>query len=288
MDTKVLLIAACALAAVVTLPVRAQSGTDTLGSIRAAKAINVAFAGDSLPFSFVDKDTRPAGYSIELCNKVIAGIGRAVGEPNLKINWKVGTTAERLAMVADGSADLECGNTTPTLGRMKSVDFSSMVFVDTSGVMVRRDAHATRFGELGGKKIAVIGGTTTEVRLAAALKDRLVNAQVIRVRDAAEAIAMLDAGSADAFASDKLKLVGSALLSKDSKALAVLEENLSLEPYAFAVPRNDTAFRVEVNRALAQTYAGSELQTIFKRWFGSLGPPSGLLLSLYALHALPE
>lgn len=283
-----LLLAVVALAAAWALPAAAQAPADTLGRIKAAKAINVAFSGDSLPFSFVDKDTRPAGYSIDLCNKVIAGIGRAVGEPNLKVNWKIGTTAERLAMVADGRADLECGNTTPTLGRMKGVDFSSMVFVDSSGVMVRRDAKAMRLAELGGRKIAVIGGTTTEVRLAAALKERLVNAEVIRVRETAEAMAMLDSGSADAFASDKIKLVGAALLSKDAKALAVLDENISLEPYAFAVPRNDTAYRVEVNRALAQVYAGGELQSIFGRWFGSLGPPSGLLLSLYALNALPE
>lgn len=219
---------------------------------------------------------------------MIAGIARAVGEPNLKVNWKIGTTAERLAMVADGRAELECGNTTPTLGRMKGVDFSSMVFVDSSGLMVRRDAKATRFGELGGKKIAVIGGTTTETRLRDALKERLVNAEVIRVRESAEAMTMLDAGSVDAFASDKLKLVGAALQSKDAKALAVLEENISLEPYAFAVPRNDSAYRLEVNRALAQVFSGGELQSIFGRWFGSLGPPSGLLLSLYALNALPE
>jgi glutamate/aspartate transport system substrate-binding protein len=288
MNKQAMLLAACVLAATIALPGHAQAPADTLGRIKSAKAINVAFAGDSLPFSFVEKDNRPAGYSIDLCNKVIAGIGRAVGEPNLKVNWKIGTTAERLAMVADGRADLECGNTTPTLGRMKGVDFSSMIFVDSSGLMVRRDAKAMRFGELGGKKIAVIGGTTTEVRLAAALKEKLVNAEVIRVRDAAEAVAMLDAGSVQAFASDKLKLVGAALLSKDAKALAVLDENLSLEPYALAVPRNDTAYRVEVNRALSQVFAGSELQTIFKRWFGSLGPPSGLLLSLYALNALPE
>lgn len=282
------LLATLVLALIAAQPALAQAPADTLGRIKTAKAINVAFAGDSLPFAFVDKDTRPAGYSIDLCNKVIAGIGRAVGEPNLKVNWKIGTTAERLAMVADGRAELECGNTTPTLGRMKIVDFSSMVFVDSSGLMVRRDANVTRFGELGGKKIAVLGGTTTEVRLAEALKQRLVNAEVIRVRDAGEAVAMLDAGSVHAFASDKLKLVGAAVQSKDAKALAVLEENISLEPYAFAVPRNDTAFRVEVNRALAQVYAGGELQAIFGRWFGSLGPPSGLLLSLYALNALPE
>ncbi len=69
----------------------------TLAKIKAAKAINVAFSGDSLPFSFVGPDNQPAGYSIDICKRVIAQIGRTVGEPNLKINWMVGGVTERLA-----------------------------------------------------------------------------------------------------------------------------------------------------------------------------------------------
>ena len=55
-----------------------------------------------------------------------------------------------------------------------------------------------------------------------------------------------------------------------------------------AVARQELGERALAVIGQSATYAGSELQTIFKRWFGSLGPPSGLLLSLYALHALPE
>jgi ABC-type amino acid transport substrate-binding protein len=278
------LVAAAAALVAHALPALAQAPVDTLGRIKAAKAINVAFAGDSIPFAFVGKDNRPAGYSIELCAKIVAAIGRAVGEPNLDVRWKIGTTAERLAMVADGRADLECGNTTPTLTRMKAVDFSALVFVDTGGFLVRRDAKVARFADLGGRKIAVIRGTTTEQRLDAVLKERLVNAEVVRVREAAEAVALLDADGVQAFASDKLKLVGSASLSRDYKALMMLDENLSLEPYAFALPRNDSAFRLEVNRALSQVYGGGELDAIYNRWFGELGRPPALLTALFLLN----
>jgi ABC-type amino acid transport substrate-binding protein len=284
----VLRAAALALLALLPPAASAQAPADTLGRIKAAKAVNVAFAGDSMPFAFVGKDNQPAGYSVDLCNKVVAGIGRAVGEPNLKVNWKMGTTAERLAMVADGRADLECGNTTPTLGRMKAVDFSALVFVDTGGFIARRDANVARFGDLAGKKIAVIRGTTTEQRLDAVLRERLVNAEVVRVREAAEAVALLDAGGAQAFASDKLKLVGAASLSRDAAALMMLDENLSLEPYAFALPRNDSSFRLEVNRALSQVYAGGELEAIYGRWFGQLGKPPALLTALFLLNATQE
>ena len=71
----------------------AESVPNTLGKIKAAKTINVAFAGNALPFSFVGTNNEPAGYSIDLCKRVIARIGQAVGQPNLKVNWLAGSTA---------------------------------------------------------------------------------------------------------------------------------------------------------------------------------------------------
>jgi hypothetical protein len=76
---------AAALAA--PLPALAQGGLpDTLGRIKAAGQINVAYSPDSIPFSQVDGG-QPVGYSIDLCRGVIAGIARAVGNADLKVNW---------------------------------------------------------------------------------------------------------------------------------------------------------------------------------------------------------
>ena len=112
-----LLVAALA-ATLVPAPAAAQAAPDTLGRIKAAKQITVAFSGDSMPFSYIEKDDKPAGYSIDICNRVIALIGRTVGVPDLKVNWRVGTAAERVQMVATGKADLECANTTASQTRM--------------------------------------------------------------------------------------------------------------------------------------------------------------------------
>jgi ABC-type amino acid transport substrate-binding protein len=261
---------------------------DTLGKIKAARQISVAFSGDSPPFSALDDKNQPAGFSIDLCKRVIAQIGRATGVPDLKVNWLVGTAAERIALVAAGKADLECANTTASLSRMATVDFSSLVFIDGGGFLIRTDSPVRRFADLSGKKIGVIGGTTTEKRLEEALRSRLVNAQITRLKDGNEGIAMLESGSLDAFASDKIKLVGLGTQAKDPNALSMLPDDLSIEPYAFALPRNDSAFRLEVNRALTQVYNSPELETIFQQWLGKLGRPSGLLAALYLLNAIPE
>jgi ABC-type amino acid transport substrate-binding protein len=70
--------------------------------------------------------------------------------------------------------------------------------------------------------------------------------------------------------------------------LALMPDDLSFEPYAFAVPRNDSALRLEVNKALSQVYQNGEIDTIFARWLGSLGRPSGLLAALFVLNRIPE
>ncbi len=266
----------------------AQSTPGTLGKIKAAKTINVAFSGDSLPFSFVGPNNQPAGYSIDLCKRIIAQIGRAISEPDLKVNWMVGSVTERLAMVASGRADLECANTTQTQTRLANVDFSNLIFIDGGGFIVRMDSTINKIGDMGGKRIAVLQGTTTETRLNDTLKRRLVNATVVPIADANAGMAMLEAGSVDAVAGDKIKLVGMAAQAKEPGKIALLSEELSFEPYAFALPRNDSALRLQVNSALTQIYVGGDIETIFAQWLGKLGRPSGLLAAMYLLNAIPD
>jgi ABC-type amino acid transport substrate-binding protein len=266
----------------------AQRTPDTLSKIKAAKSITVAFSTDSLPFSYVETNNPPAGYSIDLCKRVIAGIGRAVGIQDLAVNWVVDTVPNRVAMVANGKADLECANTTQSQSRMKDVDFSNLIFVDGGGFLVRADSTVNGYADLAGKSIAVTTGTTTEKRVGAMLKDRLINAKVVPVKDGVEGVALLESGAVAAFASDKIKLVGLAAQAKDPKLFALLAEDLSFEPYAFMLPRNDSAFRFEVNRALTQVYLSGDIDQIFAKWLGPLGRPSGLLAAMYLLNAIPE
>jgi ABC-type amino acid transport substrate-binding protein len=287
-------LSALALAAAgVALPASAQSSrapaTDTLAKVKATKQINVAVSADSFPLSFVkDPKTDPVGYSIDLCKRVIAQISRATGVADLKTNWIPGTVSERIAMVASGKADIDCANTSATLSRMQDVDFSSLIFLETGGLLVKDAGPVKSFTDLSGKSVAVISGTTTETRLDQLLKQRLVNAKVVKVKDGPEAIALLEKGTIDAFVSDKVKLVGLAVQAKDPKSLAILGDDLSVEPLAFALPRGDSSFRLEVNRALTQVYVGGELEPIFMAWLGPIGRPTGMLAAMYLLNSIPQ
>lgn len=267
---------------------QAQAGSATLARIKSAKLINVAYSPDSLPFSFVGDNKEPAGYSIDLCRRVIAQIARAVGDANLKVNWIAGSVSERLQMVASGRADLECANTTQTQSRLAKVDFSNLIFIDGGGFLVKDGSPINRFSDLAGKRIAVLKGTTTESRLNDVLRLLQISATVVTVADATSGLAMLEAGDVETYAGDKIKLVGLAVQAKEPAKLALLAEDLSIEPYAMALPRNDSAFRLEVNKALTQVYMGGDIEQIFARWLGKLGRPTGLLSAMFLLSSIPN
>jgi ABC-type amino acid transport substrate-binding protein len=266
----------------------AQTGSGTLGKIKAAKVINVAYSPDSLPFSFAGPNKEPAGYSIDLCKRVIAQIARAVGDTNLKVNWIAGSVSERLQMVAKGRADLECANTTQTQSRLANVDFSNLIFIDGGGLLVKAGSPINQLTDLAGKRVAVLKGTTTETRLNDLLRLRQLSATVVTVADANAGLAMLEEDKVDAYAGDKVKLVGLAVQAKEPAKLALVAEDLSIEPYAMALPRNDSAFRLEVNKALTQVYMGGDIEQIFAQWLGKLGRPTGLLAAMFLLNSIPN
>jgi len=259
-----------------------------LKKIQETKTISVAYRTDALPFSFEDNEKKPAGYMVDLCRSVIAAIERQIGIVPLQVKWVPVTVQTRFAAVSGGQADMECGATTVTLGRMKEVGFSSLTFVDGTGLLVRSSTAGNSLMDLANKKVGVITGTSNERALAEAMKAKMVNAQVVPVKSRDEGLAQLEAGTIDAFAGDRVLLVGLAGKARDPKSLALLGDALSYEPYAIVLPRGDWAMRHAVDAALAQIYKSSALPEIYNRWFGALGRPSPILEVMYGLGRLPD
>jgi len=234
-------------------------------------------------------DKRPVGYSIDLCMNVASAIEKQLGIANLKLNWVPVTAENRVDMVAQGKVDIECSTTTATLSRQERVDFSLMTFVDGGSLMSMADVDlGTGLNDLTNKRIAVIPGTTTEKALTEFLKKQFVNVQMVRVKDHAEGVAAIETKKADAFASDRGILIGLALTSKDPKRFALANLLFSYEPYGLMVRRNDGAFRLAVNRALAALYRSGGIVSIYERWFAAFGKPTEAIQAMYLLNGLPE
>ncbi len=265
----------------------AQAPEGRLKSILASKTVKIAYRADATPFSFLNNQQQPVGYTIDICKSVVASLERQFKAQGLKIQWVPVTAQTRFETVASGKADLECGSSTVTLSRMKVVDFSNFVFVETTSVMVKASTGANSFGDLAGKKIAVIAGTTNARAVAARSQQLRIDIPLVEVKSREEAIAAMESGNADAFASDTLMLVGTPF--KDPASVKLLPDDLSVEPYGIALPRGDWALRLAVNTALAEIFRSGEVAIIFTNWFAPLGMKPGIVLrTMFTLGALPE
>lgn len=268
--------------------VQAQGADSRLKKIASTKTITIAYRSDATPFSFTDETKQIGGFSIDLCKRVVNMIESQIKVPGLQVKWLPVTTQNRFDAVAKGQADMECGSSTVTLSRLKQVDFSNYIFVETTGMLVKSGGGTRSLSDMSGKKIAVVAGTTNERAVNAQLTQRKLTATVVPFKSRDEAFAALNEGKVDGFASDKLLLLGVVSKAKDPKSLAMLPDDLSFEPYGIVLPRGDADLRLAVNTALSQIYSSGEIAEIFGRWFGIFGDPGPVTKIMYLLGTIPD
>ena len=259
----------------------------TLDRIGQEKAIRFANREDARPFSYKDKLGEPAGFMVDLCRAVAKKLAEQLNLPSLNAAYVSVTAADRFEAITQQKADILCEPTSVTLSRREQVDFSIPTFLDGAGLMVRTDGPKN-LRDLAGKKIGVLAGTTTEEALRNTLKEAKITGDVVAAKTHGGGLALLDEGKVSAYFGDRSILL---FLIKDSKApekLRLADDYLTVEPYALALPRGDSDFRLAVDRALSHIYRSGEIVSVFERTFGGKAKPSQILQTLYLISGLPD
>jgi len=267
----------------------APAGAQTLDKIRKSGAITFGYVENAAPFSFVDGNGEPQGYSVDLCRAVASSVAEQLKRTNLKVRWVKLTIQNRIEAVQQKRVDAECSTTTWTLTRQRLVDFSLVTFVDGGSVLTKADSPARRVSDFEGKRVAVIRATTTERALREAFASRMVLAEIVPIENRDQGLELLRQGQVDGFASDRTTLIGVVVTSRTGgDVFRLLDEDFSIEQYALMLPRGDSDFRLAVNRSLARLYRTREIDKVYSRWLGPLGPPSMLLSATYFIQSLSE
>ena len=240
--------------------------TGTLAKVRAASAITVAYRESSVPFSYLSAKKEPIGYSIELCRKLAEAIGEAVGR-ELELKWLAVTSETRIEAIVSGKADLECGSTTSNLERQKQVAFSPIVFVAGTKLLVKRGSPIRSYRNLGGKTVVVTAGTTNEKAMEEIGRRFKIDLKIVKEKDHAASYARLEAGAADAFATDDLLLYGLVAQHKAQKQYQVVGEFLSYDPYGIMFRKGDAQLADLVKRTFHDLAEDGEIVRQYKRWF---------------------
>jgi glutamate/aspartate transport system substrate-binding protein len=259
--------ASCALAQDKSKP--APDPVDTLKRIKDSGAITIGVREASVPFSYIDAQKQPQGYSIDLCLKVADAVKTELKMPRLDVRFVPVTSGNRIAMVKDGKVDLECGSTTNTRDRQNDVAFAYTTFVAGIKMLAKKSSNITSVEDLRGKTVVVTKGTTSEKMLKQLNDDRVLKLTILETTDHNESFAAVADGRAVAFPMDDILLYG--LISKAAKPddFAVVGRYLSVEPYGIMLRKDDQPFERIVDRTLNELFQTGEVRRIYARWFST-------------------
>ena len=276
------------LAAVLAVVLMAPAGAEatTLDQIRESGSLKLGVRDDAAPFSYIDANGEPAGYTVSLCQAVAGVIRESRGLEDLAVEFVTVSAQDRFDALSDGRIDLLCGATTVTLKRRERVDFSLKTFVTGASVLYRAGGPAS-FAELSGQKVGVRAGTTTDDGLRQALSEAGINAEVVPIASHQAGREALEKGEIAAYFADRAILVMLALQAENPELLVISQRFFSFEPYALALRHGDSAFRLMVDRALARIYRGPGIRQIYQAHFGK-ARMSDLLRAMYTLENLPD
>jgi len=266
------------LAAAASGQAAAQEGT--LKKIRDSGAITIGHRDASVPFSYYDDKQRPIGYAMDLCARIVEGVKAELKLPNLKVNYQLVTSANRIPLMANGTIDLECGSTTNNLDRQKQVAFTITHFVTANRWIAKRTSKIGKLEDLKGKTIVSTAGTTNIKQITEINGQKSLGMNIISANGHPEAFQMVETGRAVAFVMDDILLYGLAAQSRSPKDYEISKEALSVEPYGIMLRRDDAAFKKVVDNAMVQTYKSGAINAIYDKWFQKPVPPKNVNLNV--------
>ena len=272
---KAALLAAAALA--LAGPAIAQ---DTLKKIKDTGTITIGHRDASIPFSYYDDQQKPVGYAMDICMAIVDAVKKNLNMPNLKVNYQLVTSANRIPLMANGTIDLECGSTTNNLDRQKQVAFTNTHFITANRWVAKKSANLNSLADLKGKTIVSTAGTTNIKQMTELNTAQNLGMNIISANGHPEAFQMVETGRAVAFSMDDILLYSLAAQSRNPGEWAISKDATSVEPYGIMLRRDDPGFKKVVDDSTANLYKSGQINAIYEKWFLKPIPPKGLNLNV--------
>ena len=269
-----------ALAAALAFACAAAAQDGTLKKIKDSGSITIGHRESSIPFSYLDDQQKPIGYSMDICARIVDAVKTELKAPNVEMKYNVVTPQTRMQLIANGTVDIECGSTTNTVERQKQVAFAVTTFITGTKLLVKRKSGIKNVDGLKGKPVVVTQGTTNERAVKAINDQKNLGIRFLNAKDHAESFLTVDTGRAVAFPMDDILLYGLIASSKDPQQWAVVGDFLSYDPYAIMLRKDDPQFKKFVDGVIVGMMKSGELEKLYRKWFLSKIPPKGVNLNV--------
>ncbi|MDF0529535.1 transporter substrate-binding domain-containing protein [Tsukamurella sp. 8F] len=202
------------------------------------------------------------GFDVAVARQIAAAI---FGDSS-RIQFQILSSADRLTALQQGSVDVVVKTMSATCERAKQVSFSATYFLAQQRILTPRSAPVASVGELSGRRVCEVRGTTSVDRVRRAVP----SAQVIEVDSWADCLVMLQQGMADATSTDDAILAG---LATQDPNLTITGPDLGQDPYAVGVARQNVDLVRFVNAVIFRMTQDGTWMRLYNQWFGStLGP----------------
>jgi len=251
---------------------------DTLAKIKASGTINLGVR-DSSALSFTLGNGKYVGFHTEMAEHIIDDLSKQVGK-KLNINYVLVTSQNRVPLVQNGTVDLECGSTTNNRARAKDVEFAYNTYMEVVRVAVRAGSGIKELKDLNGKTVATTTGTTSVQILRKNERAQGIDFKEVMGKDHSDSFLLLESGRADAFVMDASILAANIAKSKNPKDFAIVGPELSVEPIACMMRKDDPQFAKAVNASIARQVQDGSLAKIYDRWMMQPVPPNNVSLNL--------
>lgn len=204
------------------------------------------------PMEFV-KDGQRTGFDIDL----VEALGKEMGR---KIEWIDIDFKGLIPALQSGRADMAMSAIYITDERRKVVDFSDPYYAGGLVVLTKKAGPVKTLKDLDGRKVSVQVGTKS-VQF---LKDNYPKAERIEVEKNQEMFNLAQIGRADAAVTGK---PAAKLYAQSHPDMIVLPEQITIEEYGMAIPKNQPATTQAINAALKAIKTNGTYDKLVAKWF---------------------
>jgi glutamate/aspartate transport system substrate-binding protein len=262
-----ILSAALAVALAIPVAAHAQDVDSVVKKLKSTHTLTIGYRETSVPLSYLDDNKKPTGYAVEFCQKIAEAAKRDLNLPEIKINYVPVTIQTRQALVANGTVDIDCEGAVHTWTRAKQVDFTPVHWVSAEQLLVLKDSGIKDIKDLNGKIVAIATGGTSEPTVQRLIKEDKLDIRVLRVNDHPAALVALETHRADAYLSDNAAFYALIKAAHHPENLAIVGPELSYQPEAFMIPKNNPTFAWIAGHAMSDMFKSGEAEKLAEKWF---------------------
>jgi ABC-type amino acid transport substrate-binding protein len=257
------------------------NATDTLARIKERKTIIIAHREASIPISYLSEDSKPIGYAMDICRKVVERIKRELKMPQLTVSYLLVNSSNRFVAIQEGKADFECGTTANTAERRKQMAFSIPYFFSATRLLTSAESTIKNWSDLSQKRVVVVRGSLALGLLRQQTQFKFSEIKIIEASTSHAAFEMLQQGQSDAFVSEEVVLAGLRASADQIHQWKVTGDGIGIEAQTIMLAKDDPSLKVLIDKEIARMMNEGELNKLYEKWFMQPLPTTG------ATYALP-